>query len=156
MLLNMADGTVVSAEPPGLRVAGLASPVDPDGSTFLVDNMGNTLYFTASVVGIDYQLTTTGVALTNGHVPSNFFLEQNYPNPFNPRTVISYQLAVNSIVTLRVYDMLGREVETLVNSGQEAGYHNVAFNGADLPSGVYLYRLQAGSFRETKKLLLLK
>jgi len=63
-------------------------------------------------------MTTTGVALTNGHVPSNFFLEQNYPNPFNPRTVISYQLAVNSIVTLRVYDMLGREVETLVNSGR--------------------------------------
>ena len=88
--------------------------------------------------------------------PKTAMLEQNYPNPFNPTTVISYQLPVNSVVALKIYDVLGREVETLVAGMQSAGDHHVTFNGAALPSGVYFYRLQAGSFTGTKKLLLLK
>ncbi len=85
-----------------------------------------------------------------------FALSQNYPNPFNPTTVISYQLATNSEVTLNIYDVLGREVKTLVNERQSAGDHSVAFSAKGLPSGVYFYRLQAGTYSETKKLLLLK
>jgi len=88
--------------------------------------------------------------------PGTMLLEQNYPNPFNPTTVIRYQLAVKSFVVLKVYDILGREVETLVTAMQSAGHHNVVFNGTALPGGVYFYRLQAGSFTETRKLLLLK
>jgi photosystem II stability/assembly factor-like uncharacterized protein len=88
--------------------------------------------------------------------PLTFSLAQNYPNPFNPSTVISYQLPVNSVVSLKVYDVLGREVKALVNERQNAGNHSATFNASNLSSGVYFYRLQAGTYSQTKKLLLLK
>ncbi len=87
---------------------------------------------------------------------SSFKLEQNYPNPFNPSTVISYQLPTNNLVTLKVYNMLGKEVATLVNNMQSAGQHEVNFNAANVPSGMYIYTLRAGSFSQTKKMLLVK
>lgn len=83
-------------------------------------------------------------------------LSQNFPNPFNPTTIINYQLPVNSFVTLKIYDILGREVAVLINGLRNAGYYSVIFNGTNLSSGVYFYRLQAGAYSETKKLLLLK
>lgn len=97
-------------------------------------------------------------SVNDGHpkLPEKFALYQNYPNPFNPTTVINYQLPVNSFVTLKVYDVLGREIATLVNERQTAGTHNVIFNASKLPSGMYFYRLQAGTYSNTKKLLLLK
>ena len=85
-----------------------------------------------------------------------FGLSQNFPNPFNPSTVIGYQLPVNTMVTLKIYDVLGRDVQTLVNERQTAGSYSVTFNAATLPSGVYFYRLEAGTYTATKKLLLLK
>lgn len=91
--------------------------------------------------------------------PAGFTLSQNYPNPFNPSTTINYQLPVNSLVTLRVYDVLGQEVATLVNGWMEAGSHSVPFTavgGSTIASGVYFYRLVAGSFVSTKKLILMK
>jgi len=88
--------------------------------------------------------------------PSSFALEQNYPNPFNPSTVITYRLPANSAVTLNVYDVLGRKVQTLINAREAAGTHSVIFNASDLPSGVYLYRLQAGTFVQTRKLSVVK
>ncbi len=91
-----------------------------------------------------------------GNIPSAFALEQNYPNPFNPSTVISYEMPVNSFVTLRIYDLLGRVVEILVDERQNAGIHSVNFEAGDLPSGIYFYRLQAGSFVDVKKLMLIK
>jgi hypothetical protein len=98
----------------------------------------------------------TDVKKNRTEVVKGFALFQNYPNPFNPSTVISYQLSSNNFVTIKVYDVLGREVETLVNERQTAGSHSVAFNAASLPSGVYFYRLQVGSYSKTMKLLLLK
>jgi len=89
-------------------------------------------------------------------IPNRFSLSQNYPNPFNPLTVISYQLPVNTLVTLKVYDILGRLVTTLVEGRQTAGTHSVTFNASNLSSGVYFYRLTAGSYVLTKKLMLLK
>jgi photosystem II stability/assembly factor-like uncharacterized protein len=83
-------------------------------------------------------------------------LWQNYPNPFNPITTISYQLLSRSQVSLRLYDVLGREVSTLVNETQEPGAHQVSWDASGFASGVYFYRLQAGSFVETKKLILLR
>ena len=86
----------------------------------------------------------------------SYTLMQNYPNPFNPTTVITYNLPAATNVTLIVYDMLGKEVKTLVNNSQSAGLHSVIFNARNLTSGIYFYRLHAGSFTETKKLVLMK
>ncbi len=88
--------------------------------------------------------------------PANFSLDQNYPNPFNPTTTITYRIPVVSNVRLEIYDILGREVKALVNERQTAGSHYVTFNAGSLPSGVYIYKLQAGNYSNTKKLLLLK
>jgi hypothetical protein len=88
--------------------------------------------------------------------PAEYVLRQNFPNPFNPKTVISYQLTVRSNVTLKVYDVLGNEIATLVNEEKPAGTYEVYFNSTDLPSGIYLYRLQANNNSLIKKMVLLK
>jgi endo-1,4-beta-xylanase len=89
-------------------------------------------------------------------LPKEFALNQNYPNPFNPTTIINYQLPKISFVTLKVYDVLGREVKELVNGEQDAGTYTVNFNASGLSSGIYFYRIEAGSFSQVKKMLLLK
>jgi len=83
-------------------------------------------------------------------------LEQNYPNPFNPSTTIRYQLPVASEVKLEVYDVLGKKIATLVNERQSAGSYQVVWNASGLSSGTYFYRLQAGTFTQTKKMILVK
>ena len=88
--------------------------------------------------------------------PKEFKLEQNYPNPFNPTTTIQYQLPQDARVTLKVYDILGSEVATLVNEEQQAGYKEVKFNGSNIASGMYIYRLQAGDYVSIKKMLMIK
>lgn len=98
----------------------------------------------------------TGVGISYSSLPANFVLSQNYPNPFNPTTIIEYQLPASSQVLLRVYDLLGRKVATLVDSRQNAGYYSVPFNAARLPSGVYFYELSAGGKTYSKKMELLK
>ncbi len=98
----------------------------------------------------------TAVKPPSANTPATFSLFQNFPNPFNPTTVINYQLPVNTLVRLKVYDALGRLVRTLVNENQTAGTHSVTFNASNLSSGVYFYRLSAGNFVSTKKLMLLK
>ena len=91
-------------------------------------------------------------------LPSEFSLSQNYPNPFNPSTIISYQLPVASHVSLKVYDMLGREISTLVDEFKQAGSYNSHYSilNSQLPSGIYFYRLQSGNFVSTKKMILIK
>ncbi|MBK7631231.1 MAG: SBBP repeat-containing protein [Ignavibacteriales bacterium] len=100
----------------------------------------------------------TGTADDQGSLftPDSYNLAQNYPNPFNPSTKISWQSPVGSHQTLKIYDILGNEVATLINEYREAGRYEVTFDASKLASGMYLYRLQAGSFVETKKMLLLK
>ena len=89
-------------------------------------------------------------------LPRNFELLQNYPNPFNPSTVIGYSLPKSTFVSVRVYDLLGREVGTIVSEKQEAGQHGALFNGDGLSSGVYFYRIQTVGFVQTKKMLFLR
>jgi hypothetical protein len=89
-------------------------------------------------------------------IPTEFSLLQNYPNPFNPRTTIKYSIPQKSFVSITVYDILGKEVSKLVNEEKQAGSYEVQFDGSRLSSGVYFYRLHAGSFFKTKKLVLLK
>ena len=89
-------------------------------------------------------------------IPDDFELLQNYPNPTNPSTNINYAIPSRSHVTLSVFNTLGQRVAELVNSEKEAGSYNVTFDASGLASGVYLYRMQAGSFVQTRKLVVLK
>jgi GH35 family endo-1,4-beta-xylanase len=98
----------------------------------------------------------TGIKQTAEIIPSEFKLEQNYPNPFNPTTNISYSILNATKVTLKIFDVLGREIKTLVNSEQRPGRYTVTFDGKDLSSGIYFYKLNAGNFIATKKLMLIK
>jgi hypothetical protein len=91
--------------------------------------------------------------------PTEYVLQQNYPNPFNPSTIIRYEIpdqGDNILVVLKLFDVLGNEVATLVNEEKDAGRYSVEFNASNLPSGIYFYRLRAGSFTETKKMILLR
>ncbi len=89
-------------------------------------------------------------------IPTEFALFQNYPNPFNPATTINYQLPANSFVTLKVYDVLGREVKSLINERQDAGYYKIEFGASSLSSGIYVYRIIADKFSSIKKCILVK
>ena len=111
------------------------------GVIFMADNM---------------RVTPLPTSISGNELPAVLSLEQNYPNPFNPSTTISYQLRTQSHVTLKVFDLLGKEIATLVNSVEQPGYKSVIFNANNLESGVYYYRLQAGNFTETKKFVLLR
>jgi hypothetical protein len=96
------------------------------------------------------------VKQNKNQLPVTFTLSQNYPNPFNPSTEIQYSIPQSGIVTLKVYNILGQEVATLVNQEQKAGNYNIIFNAAKLSSGVYFYRIKSGDFSLTKKMSLLK
>jgi hypothetical protein len=102
------------------------------------------------------EMIQTSVRTTADELPSTFRLRQNYPNPFNPSTTIKFELPKSSVVRLSVYDLLGREVSVLVNERTDAGVYEVKFDGSALASGVYFYRMQAGSFVQTKTFLLLR
>jgi len=91
-----------------------------------------------------------------GENPAQYALYQNFPNPFNPTTRIDYQLPAQSYVTLKVYDLLGQEVATVINAVQEPGHHSVQFNASDLSSGVYFYHLKTGEFSSTRKMAVVK
>jgi hypothetical protein len=110
----------------------------------------------AAAVRWDEILTVVGVGNPSNTVPAQYGLQQNYPNPFNPATNISYELPEAAFVSIKVYNLLGGEVATLVNREQAAGAYEVGFDATGLPSGVYFYRLNAGPFSATRKLLLLR
>ena len=130
-----------------------------------LDGSGN-VYVTGSSYGgsgtsddyctIKYLQTPTGLQAIGNEIPKEFKLIQNYPNPFNPNTKIKFDLPKNVNVKLTIYDMLGREIETLVNEKLNAGSYEVTFDGTKYTSGVYYYRLNAGEFVETKKMILVK
>lgn len=113
-------------------------------------NSGPSIIFEVNgiITGIESEL--------NNRLPDRFALYQNYPNPFNPTTTIKYHLRQASFVTLRIYDVIGREIKTLVNEKQDAGDHSLTIDADDLSSGVYFYRIDAGSYKETKKFVLIK
>ena len=98
----------------------------------------------------------SGLKLEKGEIPDHFEMNQNFPNPFNPTTLIKYQLPKDEKVILIIYDILGREVSKLINEEQKAGYYTINFDASILASGLYLYRIQAGSFVSVKKMLLIK
>lgn len=120
-----------------------ASTVNPSGGIHEIVLAGTDVQWTDDVQKI--------VAM-----PTTFAMFQNYPNPFNPMTVIKYQLPVASHVVIKVYDVLGREVSTVINETKAAGYYSVNFNASALSSGIYFYRVIAGSYARTKQMVLIK
>ncbi|HEY6953366.1 MAG TPA: T9SS type A sorting domain-containing protein [Bacteroidota bacterium] len=120
-------------------------------------SFGDSTYALTSDAGAFYvgKSGTTAVQRTTGG-PVSYSLAQNYPNPFNPATTIRFSIAKFSVVNLKIYDLLGREVATLVNGAMNAGVHEATFDASRLASGIYFYRLRAGDFSATKKLVLVK
>ena len=101
-------------------------------------------------------ILVTSVTNNGSGIPQQFKLSQNYPNPFNPSTRISFSIPRSGFVTLKVYDMLGSEVQTIVSEQLSAGEYVSEFDGVKLSSGTYFYRIQVGDFVETKKMILIK
>ena len=110
----------------------------------------------AKIDGVEYGTQITRIDDKTYNQPKSHILYQNYPNPFNPITKISWQFPVRSLQSLKVYDVLGNEVVTLVNEEKSAGYYEVDFDGSRLASGIYFYVLRSGDFVQSRKMLLLK
>jgi len=128
-----------------------------------LDKLSNDDSLIIIIKGIDKSLKQSfskEIVYSIKEIPNTFMLSQNYPNPFNPTTTINYELPVKGRVTLELFDILGRRVATLIDTEQPEGYYQYRFNAAEtangLASGVYIYRLRAGSFNATKKMVLLK
>ncbi|HCD52028.1 MAG TPA: hypothetical protein DEQ34_06255 [Balneolaceae bacterium] len=147
---------------PGADVSGGFDQARPRGLDFSAD--GKTAYvsaFAAAETDVDVQVFTTEQVFTSvedetAELPSGFKLDQNYPNPFNPTTNINYTVGKSGFVTLKVYDITGREVATLVNATRSAGDYTVTFNASGLSSGLYIYSLESNGVRLTNKMTLLK
>jgi hypothetical protein len=164
---NVTGADFVSIDSSGVR-----GPRKADGSlpdlTFMHLASGSQLIDAGTNVGLpylgngpdlgafEYTGPTKVVEGRNTSLPESYVLLQNYPNPFNPATTIAYQLAKGSVVRITVFDILGNQVRELANGWQSAGQHSVTFNAQNLASGMYFYRIQAGEFRRTKKMVLVK
>lgn len=94
--------------------------------------------------------------LVNDPLPVEYSLNQNFPNPFNPETKIQYALPEDNYVTIKIYDVLGKEVITLINEFRSAGRYNVTFNGENFSSGLYYYKIESGNFSQVKKMILIR
>jgi hypothetical protein len=129
-----------------LRVSGMISVGDATSLNYSADG----------VIDLIQTVSPQGLANTEIKPAREFELQQNYPNPFNPVTTIEYSIPDNSVVTIKVYDMLGKEVATIINKYQEYGSYIVTWNASNLSSGTYIYKLTAGNYSESKKMILNK
>jgi dienelactone hydrolase len=176
--LSTTTGAATFAGITGFNAWTFSLAFDPHGTLFGLIDDGSGVDYLASIdtttasgsiiagplsvgnlqaIALRTDSTATSVAGPHdGTIPQAYALDQNYPNPFNPSTTIRYGLPVRSHVTLNVFNSLGQQVATLVQGEQGAGYHELKFDGSNLASGVYLYRIQAGSYTETRKLLFIK
>jgi len=127
------------------------------GIHFINDNEGWVVGQISSQWGVMLHTTNGGVTDVNEtSIATQFELYQNYPNPFNPTTTIRYQIPERSFVTLRVFDVLGNEVVSLLNEEKEAGSYESTFDAEGLSSGIYFYQMKAGKYIETKKMIMMK
>jgi hypothetical protein len=168
--INLGDtaGVAIRFTGAGPRYYGTGTPpysTYSDANLTLVTGDGRSTPFTTTgswfasraLVGeIHYTTTAVEVKEHGQEIPAAFALSQNYPNPFNPITTISFGVPKASFVTLKVFDLLGREVATLVNENRSAGFYDVQLDAGLLSSGVYFYRLQANDFVSMKKMIVLK
>lgn len=122
----------------------------------VIGNSNNTTHQTQAGFWQLYYQSTISYVASEIFLPLEFKLDQNYPNPFNPSTFIRFTIPERANVQLKVYDLLGGEITTLVNEDKEAGWYNINFNAAELASGFYIYRIKAGNYSSTKKMLIIK
>ncbi len=152
---------LVSGENSGLGLCSSVDSLNSSASGYFYDTSAQILYVkTSADADSEYSIVIDSVDVAgvkdNSNLPSGYRLGQNFPNPFNPSTIISYDLPKASHVLLVVYDDLGRKVRTLVDQQKPAGSYQVVFDASDLPSGMYFYKITAGAFTATKKLVLVK
>lgn len=130
-------------------------------NSVIMDQPGQKIYYKVKAFGKEFTNTVSTTIIpfkigTGKYNEFSYVLNQNYPNPFNPATKITYTLAANSHVSLKVYDLLGNEVAALVNERKPAGYYSVEFDAGNLPSGIYFYTVTSGNFTYTRKMILLR
>ncbi len=127
--------------------------IEPTGGTVTLRNLNS---IDSNGIHHPIDLTViTGIEKPK-EIPSNFTMSQNYPNPFNPSTKIKFTVPQAGQINLKIFNSLGQEVKTLVSEEKDIGNYEVSFNASNLPSGIYFYKLQAGSFIESKKMILMK
>jgi hypothetical protein len=141
--------------PPDGNEFAIGVHVSNDGQVY-VSGEGEVASNPSEIITIKYSQSPADIQEINSEMPSSYSLQQNYPNPFNPSTRIKFQIVEPGNVNLKVYDILGNEITTLVNEEISAGTYEATFDAAGLSSGIYFYTLVAGSFTETKKMILLK
>jgi hypothetical protein len=139
-----ADRKIVDAHASYLATGSLGGVVSDSGS------------FTANGISGLVSLTGSLTSVRERELPKDFAVSQNYPNPFNPSSVIRFKLPRESYVSLRVYNPLGQEVRTLIDGTRSAGVYEVRFDAAGLPSGMYIYRMKAGEFVQSRRILLVR
>ncbi len=138
-------------------IAGAGSTNIAQGYSYVDETAAvGTWFYRLKQIDRDGSFTFSEVKGIEVMPPQKYELTQNFPNPFNPRTEIAFHVRQEGVVELKVFDLLGREVRTLVNERMRAGIHRVTFDGRDLPSGMYLYTIKAGNFHAVKKMLLVK
>ena len=139
--------------------SGAGTTTEPQNYSFIddiADIKATSISYRLKQLDFDGSYEYSEIVLVENPAPLDYGLNQNYPNPFNPVTTISYSIPIKSQVELVIYNTLGERIKKMVNEEKEAGRHSIEFDATFLPSGVYFYRLQAGSFVETKKMVLMK
>ncbi len=160
--LNQTDFWVYASSDNGSTWIPLAGFAYKNADSCIVYNLDSKGTYIFKVLarrfdrGITYYSKFSNVSNEVTLLPTGFSLNQNFPNPFNPTTVISYSVPSTLRVTLKIYNVLGKEVMTLVDAEKTAGNYNATFDASNLPSGVYIYRIQAGKFSEAKRMVLVK
>ena len=162
--LTSTDPNVISIITPNKNPVDIpAGQTVETNQTFTVQTEGSpdTLYFDVKIFSNGYHFwtdssVTTFIKPMDQSIPKSFSLAQNYPNPFNPSTKIKFDLPKPETIIIEVYNIIGQKIQTLLNKSMPAGYHEVEFNGRNLSSGVYLYRIDAGGLQNVKKMILLQ
>ncbi len=137
-------------------VGGNGTTTNISNYTYIDKNVSGIVYYRLKQIDFDGTSKISNIVEVNTQTVVSYILKQNYPNPFNPSTTISYQIPEKNFVSIKVIDVLGNEVATVINSEQDAGLHNVTFNASNLASGIYLYQLKVGNYVQTKRMMLMK
>jgi hypothetical protein len=141
--LHIDDGIMTQIDGGATPIAGIDTDIDGEGRNVTVPDIGADEF---DIVGVEDEET----------VPTEYALEQNYPNPFNPTTTFRYSTPTQSKVVIKVFDILGNEIATLMDEEKSVGTYELTWNASNLSSGIYFYQLNSGNFIETKKMILLK